>query len=96
MIDYCTPAFAKRDHQAQGERWDEWHVDGDSIQRCLLDGEGFLLATEILEGDVAALVAFARIGSDLTTHDLDLARKLERLRRRQTQQLLRAMRKSML
>jgi hypothetical protein len=92
MIDYRTPVFAKRDHQAKGDEWDEWHVDGDNIQRCLLDEQGFLLATERLEGDVTALVAFAKIGSDLTTHDLDLARKLERLHSRQIQRLLGAMR----
>jgi hypothetical protein len=95
MIEYRTPTFAKRDHQARGDEWDEWHVSGDKIQRCLLDNEGFQLATETLEGDVAALIAFAKAGSDLTAHDVDVARKLERLHRRQTQQLLRAMRKPM-
>ena len=94
MIEYRTPTFAKRDHEAKGDAWDEWHVSGDQIQRCLLDQEGLVLATETLEGDVAALVAFARTGSDLTAHDVDMAHKLERLHRRQTEQLLRAMRKS--
>jgi hypothetical protein len=90
MIEYRTPPLAKRDHQAAGGEWDEWHVDGDKIQRCLLDGEGFLLATETLDGDVAALVAFAKTGSDLTAHDADMGRKLARLHRRQSQQLQRA------
>jgi len=94
MIEYRTSTLAKRDHKANGDEWDEWHVSGDRIQRCLLDQEGLVLATETLEGDVAALVAFARTGSDLTAHDADMVRKLERLHRRQIQQLLRAMRKS--
>jgi hypothetical protein len=94
MIDYRTPSFANRDHKAKGDEWDEWHVSGDRIQRCLLDHKGLLLATETLEGDVAALVAFARTGSDLTAHDVDMIHKLKRLHRRQTQQLLRAMRKT--
>ena len=93
MIEYRNSSFAKRDHRAAGDEWDEWHVSGDKIQRCLLDAEGLLIATETLEGDVAALVAFARTGSDLTEHDVERARKLERLHRRQTQQLLRAMRR---
>ncbi len=92
MIDYRTPSFAKRDHKAKGDEWDEWHVSGDKIQRCLLDHEGLFLATETLEGDVAALVAFAKTGNDLAAHDVDMVHKLERLHRRQTQQLLRAMR----
>lgn len=96
MIEYRTPTFAKRDHKTKGDEWDEWHVSGDKIQRCLLDNEGSLLATDTLEGDVAALVAFAKTGSDLTARDMDMAHKLERLHRRQTQQLLRAMRKTML
>jgi hypothetical protein len=49
----------------KGDEWDEWHVSGDKIQRCLLDQEGLVLATETFEGDVAALVAFATTGSDL-------------------------------
>jgi len=93
MIEYHSSSFAKRDHQTVGGEWDEWHVTGDKIQRCLLDAEGLLLATETLEGDVAALVAFAKTGSDLTAHDVQMAHKLERLHRRQTQQLLRAMRR---
>jgi hypothetical protein len=96
MIEYRTTTFAKRDHKAKSCEWDEWHVSGDKIRRCLLDQEGLVLPTETLEGDVAAaLVALATTGSDLTTHDADMARKLEQLHRRQTQQLLRAMRKSM-
>jgi hypothetical protein len=95
MIEYRTPTFAKRDHKAKGDEWDEWHVSGDKIQRCLLDNEGSLLATDTLDGEVAALVAFAKTGSDLTAHDMDMAHKLERLHRRQTQQLLSAMRKTM-
>ena len=63
-------------HQAR--YLDEWHVDGDKIQRCLHDKEGLVLATDTLDGDVAALVAFAKTGSDLTAHDMDVARKLER------------------
>jgi hypothetical protein len=94
MIEYRTTTFPKRDHKAKGDEWDEWHVSGDRIQRCLLDQEGLVLATETLEGDVAALVAFATTGSDLTAHDADMAGKLERLHRRQSQQLLMAMRKS--
>jgi hypothetical protein len=94
MIEYRTSCFAKRDHQAKGDEWAEWHVDGDNVQRCLFDDNGLLLATETLEGDVAALVAFAKTGNDLTTHDVDMVHRLERLHRRQTQQLLRAMRKS--
>ena len=93
MIEYRSSSFAKRDQQTVGDVWDEWHVSGDKIQRCLLDAEGLLLATETLEGDVAALVAFAKTGSDLTAHDVQMAHKLERLHRRQTQQLLRAMRR---
>ena len=92
MIEYRTPSFAKRDHQAKGDEWGEWHVNCDNIQRGLFDDQGLLLAMETLEGDVAALVAFAKTGSDLTAHDVDMAQKLERLHRRQTQQLLKAMR----
>jgi len=73
MIEYRTSTLVKRDHKANGDEWDEWHVSGDRIQRCLLDQEGFVLATETLEGDVAALVAFATTGSDLSAHDGDMA-----------------------
>jgi hypothetical protein len=93
MIDYRSLSSAKRDNLAVGDEWGEWHVSGDKIQRCLLDAEGLLLATETLEGDSAALVAFAKTGSDLTAHDVEMARKLERLHRRQTQQLRRAIRR---
>jgi hypothetical protein len=93
MIEYRSSSSARRDHLGAGHEWDEWHVSGDKIQRCLLDAEGLVLATETLEGDVAALVAFAKTGSDLTAHDVEMARKLGRLHRRQTQQLLRAMRR---
>ena len=92
MIEYRMLSFAERDHHAKGDAWGEWHINGDKIQRCLFDAEEFLLATETLEGDVAALVAFAKTGGDLTAYEADMARKLERLHRRQTQQLLRAMR----
>jgi hypothetical protein len=95
MIEYRMPTFAERDHKAKGDDWDQWHISGDKIQRCPLDEEGLVLTIETLEGDVAALVAFATTGSHLTAHEADMARKLERLHRRQTQQLLRAMRKSM-
>jgi hypothetical protein len=93
MIEYRSSSSARRAHPGAGDAWDEWHVSGDKIQRCLLDAEGLVLATETLEGDVAALVAFARTGSDLTAHDVEMAHRLERLHRRQTQQLLRAMRR---
>ena len=90
MIEYRAPSFANRHHEAMGDTWGSWHTDGENIQRCLFDEESFLLATETLEGDVSDLVAFARAGSDVTTHDAEAARRLSWLHSRQTVQLLRA------
>jgi len=32
MIEYRTSTLAKRDHKANDDEWDEWHVSGDRIQ----------------------------------------------------------------
>jgi len=90
MIEYRTASFAQRDHAARGDEWGAWHTYGDRIQRSLFDDDGFLLAWETLEGDVADLVAFAKAGSDVTTHDAEAARRLSRLHSRQTTNLARA------
>jgi hypothetical protein len=90
MIEYRAASFATRNHEAKGDEWAAWHTNGDRIQRCLFDDEGFLLAIETLEGDVSDLVAFAQAGSDVTTHDAEAARRLSWLHSRQTTNLLRA------
>lgn len=88
MVEYRTASFAKRNHESMGDYWGAWHTNGENIERCLFDEESSLLATETLEGDVADLVAFARAGADVTTHDAEAARRLSWLQGRQIVRLL--------
>lgn len=92
MVEYRKSSFALRSHQALGDEWGEWHPNDDRIQRYLFDDEGFLLATETLEGDTADVMAFAISGSDMRTHTAEAARMISWRQQRQTQLLLRSMR----
>jgi|HubBroStandDraft_1064217.scaffolds.fasta_scaffold731047_1 hypothetical protein len=86
MIEWRSRSFV---HEPRPHEWDEWHVGAHGqIQRCLFDDEGFLLATETLEGDVADLVTFATAGSNLSAHDVEAATWLNLLHGRRTGQLL--------
>jgi len=87
MVEYRLPLFALRSHTALGDRWSSWGVSGEKIQRCLSDGDGFLLATETLEGDHADLLAFAIAGSGAPRHDDEAARMISWRHQRQTRLL---------
>jgi hypothetical protein len=87
MVEYRLPSFALRSHQALGDSWSAWHVSGEKIQRCLSNGDGFLLATETLDGDQADLVAFAIAGSGAPTHNAEAAGMLSWRQQRQTRLL---------
>jgi hypothetical protein len=67
MVEYRAPSFALRSHAALGDHWSAWRVDGKKIQRCLSNDDGFLLATETLDGDVAGLVALATAGRSISS-----------------------------
>lgn len=87
MVEYRLPSFALRSHIAVGDRWSAWHVSGDRIQRCLSDCDGFLLATETLDGDQADLVGFAIAGSGAPMRNAESARMLSWRQQRQTRLL---------
>lgn len=92
MIEYHKSSFALRNHEALGDGWGEWHANDNRIHRYLFDDEGFLLATETLEGDTADVMAFAISGSDVTTHTAEAARMISWRQERQARLLLNSMR----
>ena len=91
MIEYRKSSLALQSPEALSAEWGEWHANDDRIQRHLFDDEGFLLATETLEGDAADVMAFAVSGNGVTTHSAEAARMISWRQERQTHLLLSSM-----